>query len=621
MNYEIIVVGGGHAGCEAALACARKNHKTLLISGNLENIADMPCNPSVGGPAKGIVVREIDTLGGEMAKNTDKSSLQMKMLNTKKGKAVQALRAQADKVLYKKEMQKTLKTQENLDLKEGFVEDLIVENSKVNGVVLADGTKITSLAVILTTGTYLRSSILIGSKKKSEGPHGEKESKFLSTKLKDLGFTIKRLKTGTPPRIERSSIDFSKVAIENGSSENLTFSYDNTDALAYHYQIPCHLVYTNSKTHKIIKDHLKESSMYGGYVEGVGPRYCPSIEDKVVRFQDKERHQLFLEPESLSYDDIYLQGFSTSMPEYVQEEMVHSLEGLENAKILRYAYAIEYDAIDSKQIKRSLETKLIEGLYTAGQINGTSGYEEAAGQGLMAGINASLKVEGKDPLILNRSESYIGVLIDDLVTKGVKDPYRLLTSRAEYRLLLRNDNADLRLREYGHQIGLVDDNRYQKFLLKKQHIEEIISTLKEIKITPTKETNTLLENIGTSSIKDGITLYELLKRPELSFIDIEKFKEFPYSKAEKEEVEIMIQYEGYIKKQEKDTKKLLDLEKIKIPANISYDDIKNIASEAREKLKQVEPETLGQASRISGVNPADIAIIMVYLKKGERKND
>ncbi len=621
MNYEIIVVGGGHAGCEAALACARKKHKTLLISGNLENIADMPCNPSIGGPAKGIVVREIDALGGEMAKNTDKSSLQMKVLNTKKGKAVQALRAQADKVLYKKEMQKTLKNQENLDLKEGFVEDLVIEEAKVNGVVLADGTKIAAKAVILTTGTYLRSSILIGSNKKSEGPHGEKESKFLSIKLKELGFTIKRLKTGTPPRIERSSIDFSKVAVENGSSEDLTFSYDNTDALAYHYQIPCHLVYTNSKTHKIIKKHLKESSMYGGYVEGIGPRYCPSIEDKVVRFQDKERHQLFLEPESLSYDDIYLQGFSTSMPEYVQEEMVHSLEGLENAKILRYAYAIEYDAIDSKQIKRSLETKLIEGLYTAGQINGTSGYEEAAGQGLMAGINASLKVEGKDPLVLNRSESYIGVLIDDLVTKGVKDPYRLLTSRAEYRLLLRNDNADLRLREYGHQIGLIDDDTYQKFLLKKQHIEEIKVILKETKITPTKETNTLLANMGTSPIKDGLTLYELLKRPELSFASVEKFKDFPYNESEKEEVEIMIQYEGYIKKQEKDTKKLLDLERIKIPANISYDDIKNIASEAREKLKKVEPETLGQASRISGVNPTDIAIIMVYLKKEERKND
>lgn len=621
MNYEIIVVGGGHAGCEAALACARKKHKTLLISGNLENIADMPCNPSIGGPAKGIVVREIDALGGEMAKNTDKSSLQMKVLNTKKGKAVQALRAQADKVLYKKEMQKTLKNQENLDLKEGFVEDLVIEEAKVNGVVLADGTKIAAKAVILTTGTYLRSSILIGSNKKSEGPHGEKESKFLSIKLKELGFTIKRLKTGTPPRIERSSIDFSKVAVENGSSEDLTFSYDNTDALAYHYQIPCHLVYTNSKTHEIIKKHLKESSMYGGYVEGIGPRYCPSIEDKVVRFQDKECHQLFLEPESLSYDDIYLQGFSTSMPEYVQEEMVHSLEGLENAKILRYAYAIEYDAIDSKQIKRSLETKLIEGLYTAGQINGTSGYEEAAGQGLMAGINASLKVEGEDPLVLNRSESYIGVLIDDLVTKGVKDPYRLLTSRAEYRLLLRNDNADLRLREYGHQIGLIDDDTYQKFLLKKQHIEEIKVILKETKITPTKETNTLLANMGTSPIKDGLTLYELLKRPELSFASVEKFKDFPYNESEKEEVEIMIQYEGYIKKQEKDTKKLLDLERIKIPANISYDDIKNIASEAREKLKKVEPETLGQASRISGVNPADIAIIMVYLKKEERKND
>lgn len=621
MNYEIIVVGGGHAGCEAALACARKKHKTLLISGNLENIADMPCNPSIGGPAKGIVVREIDALGGEMAKNTDKSSLQMKVLNTKKGKAVQALRAQADKVLYKKEMQKTLKNQENLDLKEGFVEDLVIEEAKVNGVVLADGTKIAAKAVILTTGTYLRSSILIGSNKKSEGPHGEKESKFLSIKLKELGFTIKRLKTGTPPRIERSSIDFSKVAVENGSSEDLTFSYDNTDALAYHYQIPCHLVYTNSKTHEIIKKHLKESSMYGGYVEGIGPRYCPSIEDKVVRFQDKECHQLFLEPESLSYDDIYLQGFSTSMPEYVQEEMVHSLEGLENAKILRYAYAIEYDAIDSKQIKRSLETKLIEGLYTAGQINGTSGYEEAAGQGLMAGINASLKVEGKDPLVLNRSESYIGVLIDDLVTKGVKDPYRLLTSRAEYRLLLRNDNADLRLREYGHQIGLIDDDTYQKFLLKKQHIEEIKVILKETKITPTKETNTLLANMGTSPIKDGLTLYELLKRPELSFASVEKFKDFPYNESEKEEVEIMIQYEGYIKKQEKDTKKLLDLERIKIPANISYDDIKNIASEAREKLKKVEPETLGQASRISGVNPADIAIIMVYLKKEEIKND
>lgn len=621
MKYDVIVVGGGHAGCEAANASAKMGLKTALVTANIKNIADMPCNPSIGGTAKGIVVREIDALGGLMGKIADKTHIQIKMLNNAKGPAVRSLRAQGDKITYPREMLKALNSLENLTIIEGMVENLIVENNTIKGIILANNTEILCDALILTTGTYLRSKILVGSTSKEEGPHGEKRSNNLSNVLKSYGFEIQRLKTGTPQRLDRSTIDFSKLKEESGDDCYWTFSFDNGPLYDKDKQIKCHIVYTTPETHEIIRKNLKKSAMYGGYAEGIGPRYCPSIEDKVVRFQDKERHQLFLEPESLSYDDIYLQGFSTSMPEYVQEEMVHSLEGLENAKILRYAYAIEYDAIDSKQIKRSLETKLIEGLYTAGQINGTSGYEEAAGQGLMAGINASLKVEGKEPLILNRSESYIGVLIDDLVTKGVKDPYRLLTSRAEYRLLLRNDNADLRLREYGHQIGLVDDNRYQKFLLKKQHIEEIVSTLKEIKITPTKETNTLLENIGTSSIKDGITLYELLKRPELSFIDIEKFKEFPYSNAEKEEVEIMIQYEGYIKKQEKDTKKLLDLEKIKIPANISYDDIKNIASEAREKLKKVEPETLGQASRISGVNPADIAIIMVYLKNGERKND
>ena len=621
MKYEAIVVGGGHAGCEASLAIARKNHKTLLITGSIENIADMPCNPAIGGPAKGIVVREIDALGGEMGKNADKAAIQVKMLNTKKGPAVQALRAQEDKNIYPKEMLKTLKQEKNLDIKESLVEDLMVEDNKIKGVILEDGTKIEADVVVLTTGTYLRGMILVGANKTPGGPHGERDSKFLSTKLKELGFNILRLKTGTPPRVDKSTIDYEKTSLEAGDDRVLTFSYDNKVYYDYKDQTPCHLIYTNDKTHQIIKNHLKESSMYGGYVEGIGPRYCPSIEDKVVRFSDKERHQLFLEPESLSYDDIYLQGFSTSMPEYVQEEMVHSLKGLENAKILRYAYAIEYDAIDSKQIKRSLETKLIEGLYTAGQINGTSGYEEAAGQGLIAGINASLKIEGKEPLILNRSESYIGVLIDDLVTKGVKDPYRLLTSRAEYRLLLRNDNADLRLRDYGYQIGLIDEETYKKFNEKKSNIEKIKNILKNEKITPTKDTNILLEKLGTSSLKDGITLYDLLKRPELSFSDIENFKEFPYSKEEKEEVEIQVQYEGYIKKQEKDTKKLLDLEKIKIPANISYDDIKNIASEAREKLKAVEPETLAQASRISGVNPADIAIIMVYLKKGERKND
>ena len=615
MNYDVIVVGGGHAGIEACLSCARLNHKTLLVTGNIENIADMPCNPSIGGPAKGIVVREIDALGGEMAKNTDKSSLQMKMLNTKKGPAVRALRAQADKVLYKKEMLKTLQNQKNLDIKEALVKELIINDKKIEGVILETEEQITSKAVILTTGTYLKGAILVGSSKISGGPHGEKASNYLSPFLKKIGFNIIRLKTGTPPRILKSSVDFSKMTIENGSDEDLTFSYDNTTALASKYKIPCHLIYTNSETHKIIKAHLNESSMYGGYVEGVGPRYCPSIEDKVVRFSDKERHQLFLEPESLSYDDMYLQGFSTSMPYYVQEEMVHSLSGLENAKITKYAYAIEYDAIDAKQIKPTLETKLIENLYTAGQINGTSGYEEAAGQGLLAGINASLKLEGKEPLILKRNESYIGVLIDDLVTKGVKDPYRLLTSRAEYRLLLRDDNADLRLREYGHKIGLINDDIYNNFLKKKQDIKELTNLLKETKITSKKETNDKLIKMNTSPLKDGITLYEFLKRPEIRINDLEEFIKLNYSDEIKNEVEINIKYEGYIKKSEEEAKKMLDLEDKKIPLNINYNDIPNIASEAKEKLEEIKPLTLGQASRISGVNPADISIISVYLKK------
>ena len=615
MNYEIIVVGGGHAGIEACLASARLNHKTLLVTSNTNNIADMPCNPSIGGPAKGIVVREIDALGGEMAKNTDKSSLQMKMLNTKKGPAVRALRAQADKVIYKEEMLKTLKSQDNLDIKEGLVKELIIKDNKASGVVLESGEEIKSKAVILTTGTYLKGTILVGDKKTEGGPHGEKASNYLSPFLKKIGFNILRLKTGTPPRIEKSSVDFSKMQEELGSSEDITFSYDNTTSLAYKYQLPCYLIYTNELTHKIIKEHLNESSMYGGYVEGVGPRYCPSIEDKVVRFSDKERHQLFLEPESIYYDDLYLQGFSTSMPHYVQEQMVHSLSGLENAKILKYAYAIEYDAIDSRQIKPTLETKLIENLYTAGQINGTSGYEEAAGQGLIAGINASLKLEEKAPLILKRNESYIGVLIDDLVTKGVKDPYRLLTSRAEYRLLLRDDNADLRLREYGHKIGLIKDDIYNNFLQKKKDIEELTNTLKETKITPKSEINDILIKLNTSPLKDSITLYDLLKRPELSIEDLTNFKELNYSKEVLKEVEINIKYEGYIKKSMEEAKKMLELEDKVLPEDINYQDIPNIASEAKEKLENIRPITLGQASRISGVNPADIAIISVYLKK------
>ena len=615
MKYEIIVVGGGHAGCEAALASARLGHKTLLVTSNINNIADMPCNPSIGGPAKGIVVREIDALGGEMGKNADKAALQTKMLNTKKGPAVQALRFQADKIIYPKEMLKTLNSTENLEIKEAMVEKLLVKDKKIQGVELENGEKILASAVILTTGTYLKAVVLTGANRKSSGPHGEKESKFLSDSLKDLGFTIKRLKTGTPQRIDKNSIDYSKTKEEKGDTITHTFSFDNIIYRKPEDQISCHLIYTTEKTHEIIKEHLKESSMYGGYVEGIGPRYCPSIEDKVVRFSDKERHQLFLEPESLYYDDIYLQGFSTSMPNEIQDLMVHSLPGLEHAKILKYGYAIEYDAIDSMQLKRSLETKLVENLYTAGQINGTSGYEEAAGQGLIAGINASLKLEGREPLILKRNESYIGVLIDDLVTKGVKDPYRLLTSRAEYRLLLRNDNADLRLRDYGYQVGLINEEKYKEFCKKKENINELEELLKSTRITPKKEVNEYIETIPSTPLKDGISLYDFLKRPEITLENIKHFIKLDYTKEELEQVEINAKYEGYIKKANKEAEKMLSLEEKKIPEDINYDTIPNLASEARQKLREVRPTTIGQASRISGVNPADISILMVYLRR------
>lgn len=621
MDYDIIVVGGGHAGCEAALAASRLNNRTLLVTGNINNIADMPCNPSIGGPAKGIVVREIDALGGEMAKTSDKATLQIKMLNTKKGPAVQALRAQSDKNIYPKEMLKTLNKEKNLTIQESIVEDLIIENNKVKGVILENNKKITSKATILTTGTYLKSVILTGSNKKEEGPHGEKRSNKLSDNLKKFGFKILRLKTGTPPRIDKNTIDFSKTSLETGSNKLLTFSYDNKTYYKVKDQIPCHLIYTNEKTHKIIMDHLNESSMYGGYVEGIGPRYCPSIEDKVVRFNTRERHQLFLEPESNIIDDpeygntIYIQGFSTSMPHYVQEQMVHSLKGLENAKILKYAYAIEYDAIDSKQLNRSLETKVIENLFTAGQINGTSGYEEAAGQGLIAGINASRKINNKKPLILKRNESYIGVLIDDLVTKGVKDPYRLLTSRAEYRLLLRNDNADLRLTEYGYKVGLINNKRYNKFKNKIKDIKETTKLLKNTKIKPNTNTNNYLLKIKTTPINSPITLYELLKRPEVKINSLKEFIDLKVNKEVLEEIEIETKYEGYIKKEIKQAKKLIDLESKQIPKDINYDLVPNLASEAREKLKEIEPTTIAQATRISGVNPADISILMVYLRR------
>ena len=618
MEYDIIVVGGGHAGCEASLASARLHNKTLLVTGNIKNIADMPCNPSIGGPAKGIIVREIDALGGEMANNIDHSCLQVKMLNTKKGPAVRALRAQGDKITYPKAMLETMKNQENLEIKESLVEDLIVEDNKVKGVVLENGEKIYAKAVVLTTGTYLKAVILRGAKKTVSGPHGERPSKFLSDKLREYGFSIQRLKTGTPQRIDKNSIDYSKTSLEPGDSVPHTFSFDNTPLYKVEDQVPCHLIYTTKETHKIIMENLEKSSMYGGYVEGIGPRYCPSIEDKVVRFKDKERHQLFLEPESLYYDDIYIQGFSTSMPEEIQDLMVHSLPGLENAKILKYAYAIEYDAIDPLQLKQSLETKVLENLFTAGQINGTSGYEEAAGQGLIAGINASRKIHNQEPLILKRNEAYIGVLIDDLVTKGTKEPYRMLTSRAEYRLLLRHDNADLRLREYGHEIGLITEERYQKFVEKKNQIKELINLLKENKITPTRDTNEYLTSINSTKLLDGITLYELLKRPEITFTNIKHFIDINYSDEVVEQVEIMDKYEGYIVKANREAEKMLDLEKVKIPEDINYDNVHNLASEARQKLAQVRPTTIAQASRISGVNPADISILMVYLKKEKR---
>lgn len=619
MNYEIIVVGAGHAGCEAALASAKIGKKTLLVTSSLNNVATLPCNPSIGGSAKGIIVREIDALGGTMGKVTDKNFLQMKMLNSSKGPAVRSLRAQVDKVTYPKEMLKVLQEQDNLDLLEGMVEDLIVEEKTAKGIVLADGTKINGERIILTTGTYLKADILIGSERTRSGPHGEKPSLHLSDKLESYGFEILRLKTGTPQRIEKNSIDFTKTKEEPGDSICYNFATDEKITYDIDDQIPCHLIYTTEETHQIIMDNLNKSAMYGGRddIKGVGPRYCPSIEDKIVRFKDKERHQLFIEPESMYYDDMYIQGFSTSMPRDVQEKMVHSLPGLENAKINQYAYAIEYDAIYPTQINRSLESKILKNLYTAGQINGTSGYEEAAGQGIIAGINASLSLDNKEPLILKRNESYIGVLIDDLVTKGTIEPYRMLTSRAEYRLILRHDNADIRLTEYGYKVGLIKEERYKKFKIKKRNIEELLVLLKMKKITPTKENNELLTKLNSANIKDSITLYDLLKRTEITLnILIENnLLENNYDEEVLEQAEITIKYEGYINKVNKEAEKMLKQEEKQIPSDIDYNLVPNLATEARQKLQKVNPTTIGQALRISGVNPSDISILMIYLRK------
>ena len=620
---EIIVVGGGHAGCEAAYACAKKGHKTLLITSNLKNIADMPCNPHIGGSAKGIVVREIDALGGIMGKVADKTHLQIKMLNSAKGPAVQSLRAQGDKIAYPQEMLKTLQSLENLEIKEAMVEDLIVKDNKVGGVILENGEKVESNIVILTTGTYLKADILVGNTRTRQGPHGEKPSMHLSDKLRDYGFEIKRLKTGTPQRIDRKTIDFSKTRVEPGDDKYLTFSFDLEPQYKLEDQIPCHLTYTTEETHRIIRENLNKSSMYGALddIEGIGPRYCPSIEDKVVRFADKERHQLFIEPESRYYDDMYLQGFSTSMPPEVQELMVHSLPGFEHAKILKYGYAIEYDAIYPTQLKASLETKVLENLFTAGQINGTSGYEEAACQGLMAGINASLKLEGRDPLVLKRNEAYIGVLIDDLITKGIRDPYRLLTSRAEFRLLLRSDNADLRLRRHGYEVGLIDEEQINRLNKKEQDIKECLEWAKEQKLKITKEVEEKFKEKNYSIPNATLSFEQLLGRPEITVEFLEQFQTFPYNDDIKEQVEIYLKYKGYIEKSYKEAEKMLKLEKKQIPEDIDYDRVSNIASEARQKLKEVRPTTIAQAIRISGVNPSDISILSVYLKREYGKDE
>lgn len=620
MNYDVMVVGGGHAGCEASYISAYKGHKTALITMNIKNIADMPCNPSIGGTAKGIIVREIDALGGIMGQIADRAHFQIKMLNTSKGPAVQALRAQADKVVYPKEMLKKLKSTPNLDIIEGMVNDLIIKDNEIKGVILEDGTKYLCKALILTTGTYLKANILYGDKKEISGPHGERSSLYLSGHLKEYGFKLQRLKTGTPQRIEASSIDFSKMQEELGDNKYWTFSHDYPPSYDVNNQQKCYLLYTTALTKKIIEDNLSKSSMYGGYVEGIGPRYCPSIEDKIVRFSDKPRHQLFLEPESLYYNDWYLQGFSTSMPHDIQEKMVHSLPGLEHAKINKYAYAIEYDAIDPLQIKPSLESKIINNIYTAGQINGTSGYEEAAAQGLIAGINASLKIENKEPLILKRSDAYIGVLIDDLVTKGTNEPYRMLTSRAEYRLVLRHDNADLRLRKIGYQVGTISKKQYENLLNKEKDIASLLNFLKENKLKITSSISKIFEENNKDVPKISMSYYELLKRPEINMEFLNKLVNFDYSSEVQTEVEIQIKYEGYIAKTYKEIDKMLKLEAKKIPQDIDYDKIKNLATEARQKLKLIRPISIGQASRISGVNPADISILAIYLKK-EYNND
>ena len=620
-KYDIIVIGAGHAGVEASLAASRMGCKVLLATINIEMLAFMPCNPSIGGSAKGIVVREVDALGGEMAKTIDKTYIQMKMLNTGKGPAVRALRAQADKELYSKEMRKTVENQENLTLRQTMIDEILVEDGKVVGVRTATHQEYAAKAVIVTTGTALRGEIIIGDLKYSSGPNHSLASINLADNLKELGLEIGRFKTGTPPRVKASSINYDVTEIQPGDEAPNHFSYTSRDEDYVKDQVPCWLTYTNGTSHEIIQNNLHRAPMFTGVVKGVGPRYCPSIEDKIVRFADKERHQLFLEPEGRNTEEVYVQGLSTSLPEDVQRELVHSIKGLENAEMMRTGYAIEYDMVLPHQLRATLETKKISGLFTAGQTNGTSGYEEAAGQGIIAGINAALKVQGKPELILKRSDGYIGVMIDDLVTKGTIEPYRLLTSRAEYRLILRHDNADMRLTEMGREIGLVDDERWACFEIKKNQFDNEMKRLDSIKLKPVKETNAKVEEMGFKPLTDAVTAKEFLRRPEVSYQDVVAFIGPAAEDLDDKIIELIeteIKYEGYISKAMDQVAKMKRMEEKRIPANIDWDDIDSIATEARQKFKLINPETIGQASRISGVNPADISILMVYLEGKNR---
>ncbi|GAA0290920.1 tRNA uridine 5-carboxymethylaminomethyl modification enzyme [Gracilibacillus halotolerans] len=616
-QYDVIVIGAGHAGVEAAYAAAKRGAKTLVLTLNLDMIAFMPCNPSIGGPAKGIVVREVDALGGLMGKVIDKTYIQMRMLNTAKGPAVRALRAQADKPLYIMEMKKILEKEPNLTLRQGMVEELVVEDGEVKGVITETKALYRAKTVIITTGTFMRGRVITGDISYESGPNNQRASVKLSENLEKLGFDLVRFKTGTPPRVNHRTIDYSKTEIQPGDENPQHFSYETVEELTD--QIPCWLTHTNQNTHQIINDNLELSPMYSGMIKGTGPRYCPSIEDKIVRFNDKPRHQIFLEPEGRNTDEVYVQGLSTSLPEYIQKEMLQTIPGLENAEIMRAGYAIEYDAVVPTQLWPTLEVKNISGLFTAGQINGTSGYEEAAGQGLMAGINAAAKALNKESLILDRSQAYIGVLIDDLVTKGTREPYRLLTSRAEHRLLLRHDNADLRLTEIGYEIGLISEERYQGFLQKKEQIAAEKQRLSEIRLKPTEELQQLMDEHGASRLKDGILAYDLLKRPEIGYKVIDKVcpSDIDIPFEVKEQVEIQIKYEGYIKKALQQVDKLKKMENKSIPEDIDYSAINGLATEARQRLEKIRPLTVAQASRVSGVNPADVSILLVYLEHGK----